>query len=292
MALRRQRLTTRWSAPTPIGTGSTRRHATASPGRRRAGFVSVDDPHGVGTTTINGVNDAGRPGRLLHRRGGQHRRVPRRPLTAVTASRLPRPPAAVCISARRRRASPRPPVIPPVPTVNAEPVPAAHRSPGRTGNYGGAADAGRDDARVRADRHGGKLPRVGRDPPAAVRLRPDHRAAGPAQPDPPPVRARCRRRAARRPASPGRPPGAPRPAWCRAAAAAARSPTSSAPATRCRPAHRPTGATAAADSYCATAAPRSPSLTARETNSAASNGHRAASRADRVRHPVLSPNNR
>jgi hypothetical protein len=33
---------------------------------------------------------------------------------------------------------------------------------------------------------------------------------------------------------------------------------------------------AAIGSYCATAAPRSPSLTARETNSAACDGHRAA----------------
>ena len=41
---------------------STRRpttRCTASPGPRAGGYQSVDDPNGIGTTTINGVNDAG-----------------------------------------------------------------------------------------------------------------------------------------------------------------------------------------------------------------------------------------
>ena len=29
------------------------------PARKRSGFRTVDDPHGQGTTTINGVNDLG-----------------------------------------------------------------------------------------------------------------------------------------------------------------------------------------------------------------------------------------
>jgi hypothetical protein len=41
-----------------VGTGSsaTMHGFTWRPGH---GFTTVDDPHGVGTTTINGVNDAG-----------------------------------------------------------------------------------------------------------------------------------------------------------------------------------------------------------------------------------------
>lgn len=46
---------------------------------KRDGFHAVDDPHGHGTTTINGVNSAGDPGRLLHRQDWEHRRVPRHP---------------------------------------------------------------------------------------------------------------------------------------------------------------------------------------------------------------------
>ena len=50
--------TTRWSATYTDGTGSsaTMHGFTWTPG---GGFASVDDPQGQGTTTINGVNDAG-----------------------------------------------------------------------------------------------------------------------------------------------------------------------------------------------------------------------------------------
>jgi len=50
-------ITARWLARNTDGTGSSataRLHLDPD-----GGFVSVDDPNGVGTTTINGVNDAG-----------------------------------------------------------------------------------------------------------------------------------------------------------------------------------------------------------------------------------------
>ena len=67
------------------GTGSTATmHGfTWTPG---GGFTSVDDPHGAGTTTINGVSDNGDLVGFYVDSDGQHRRLPRHPLTAVTAS--------------------------------------------------------------------------------------------------------------------------------------------------------------------------------------------------------------
>ena len=50
--------TTRSSASTPSAPAAAR-PCTASPGSPAQGFRTVDDPHGIGTTTINGVNNAG-----------------------------------------------------------------------------------------------------------------------------------------------------------------------------------------------------------------------------------------
>ena len=45
-------------APTPSARAA-RPRCTASPGPRSTASATVDDPHGAGTTTINGVNDHG-----------------------------------------------------------------------------------------------------------------------------------------------------------------------------------------------------------------------------------------